>query len=163
MSNPNPLQKISSVVMENLKILDSLNSITTLVEDFPDQLGQLHETSEPVFDQASLLSDEILKQLDTLKALFLDNSSAPSEPNSRLATAVENLVQQLQTYESDTFSASRTGIDSSTAQQMAAHLIYAFLFNSEGYPGNCIDGAVVGDAFDAVTETEVIDSEFDLD
>jgi hypothetical protein len=70
-----------------------------------------------------------------------------------LTQAVENLVCQVQEYESDTFSASESEVDRDTAEAIAAWLIENYLFDSEGMPGDCIDGAVIGMGFDVVTES----------
>jgi hypothetical protein len=70
----------------------------------------------------------------------------------RLEQAVRNLVEQIKQYESDTFSASQSGVTDFMAERMAAILIEDHLFNEDGAPGSAIDGAVIGYAFDAVDE-----------
>lgn len=67
-----------------------------------------------------------------------------------LADAVDTLVFGIQNFESDTFSASEAGIDRATAQAMAAFLIRAALFDD--VPGEWLDGAAIGHAWDNVQE-----------
>ena len=69
-----------------------------------------------------------------------------------LIAAVENVVKQIQEYESDTFSASESEVTEDLAQLMAVQLIFNHLFDVDGMPGDSIDGAVIGYAYDAVTE-----------
>lgn len=81
-----------------------------------------------------------------------------------LKDAVENLIVQLQQYESDTFSASEEGVDRVMAERMAAWLIRVQLFDAEGMPGDGIDGAVVGNSKDAVMEAfspDALEAEWD--
>ncbi len=60
--------------MTRTRLLESLDSISALLKDLPDQLGDLAETTETVLNYVS-----------SLKSLILSASSAPAEPNSRLA------------------------------------------------------------------------------
>lgn len=60
-----------------------------------------------------------------------------------LQDAVENLIVQLQHYESDTFNANQFRVSRNTAEKMAAYLIRTILFDPEGIPGDAVDGAVV--------------------
>jgi hypothetical protein len=74
--------------------------------------------------------------------------------NLSLLTAVTNLVEHIQHYESNTFSANEIGFGRMIAEEIAAWLIGEYFFSQDGMPGISIDGAVIGAAFNAVIESQ---------
>jgi hypothetical protein len=71
-----------------------------------------------------------------------------------LDSAVKNLVAQIQSYESDTFSAAANGIDLDRAEAMAAMAIEKYLFDKDGF-SNTIDGVTLGYVYDELIDREV--------
>ncbi|MEO1149009.1 MAG: hypothetical protein AAFY26_25910 [Cyanobacteria bacterium J06638_22] len=66
-----------------------------------------------------------------------------------LDNAVKNLVASVQSYESDTFSASAEGIGQAEAEQIAAEVIYSLLFERDGCPIQ-VDGGVLSEIWTGI-------------
>ncbi len=121
-------------------------SITQLLQDLPGKLGDRNATfvTEGTFNQATSLTTEIRSQLSTLQELL--QSQAVS---TELQQTIQRCLTSIQTYESDTFSASSEALTAQEAQAILAQLMSDRFFNAQGMPMD-VNGWMLADCLDGI-------------
>jgi hypothetical protein len=105
----------------------------------------------------NFLGEEYGKTIPELKEILKEEIIRRKEVEAKvydLKFVVENLVQAVQEYKSDTFSSKELEIDKETAEKMAAFLINQQLFDLNRVPGDAIDEAEIGFAYDCLADYE---------